>query len=269
MNLAARTAAEEARFFRAEDELALQKRMERLVSSSTSGGNALSLPCSSSSSSSSSSRSASLNEFQRECLAAAKRGMTKTSVRSTNPLKVDIDTSKMGRRNYNNFMDYLKVPQVNMGRSKWEVNDDASIFSVKDGKRLAVTNVEESTHLRTTSGARTARVALARQMHVESAQVDATTYKGMRMYPKLNAGRAFMWGSVLALWGTSLLVLGSSKFLKIQTVEDLDTFVQKNASKPVENIKNTLQTNFKPKNPEDYHRMKDAQFIDTLKTKFR
>ncbi len=49
-----------------------------------------------------------------------------------------------------------------MGRSKWEVHEDASIFSVKDGQKLATAAVDESAHLRTTSGAKAHRVKLAR-----------------------------------------------------------------------------------------------------------
>ena len=186
--LAERTAAEEARFFRAEDELALRRRMQNLVSTnsfalsgveSVSGTNGL------------------LNDFERECLAASKESMSKrenvTSVKRNNPLKVDIDVEGFASRPklpQNTFVDYLKVPRVSMGRSKWEIHDDASVFSVADGKRLATMSVEDSAAAAMAlRNPKSVKVEMARQMHIESAKVDQTTYKGIRMYPKLNPGR--------------------------------------------------------------------------------
>ena len=106
--LADRTAAEEARFFRAEDELALRRRMEKFVSTNAT---AMALE--------NSATSAGPNEFQRECLAASKRSMAKqtnvVSVKTHNPLKVDIDVEKLAgqaKLAHNTFVDYLKVPRV-------------------------------------------------------------------------------------------------------------------------------------------------------------
>lgn len=41
-----------------------------------------------------------------------------------------------------------------------------------------------------------------------------------RLLPKFTPGRAFFWGSVLALWGTGALVAGTARSLDIQTPEE-------------------------------------------------
>lgn len=106
-SLAARTAAEEARFFRAEDDNALRRRMERLVRGQASG----------STSTTTTAAAARLNDFERECLAARREGLASASVsvvRTANPLKVDIDVEGHARRvpHHSTFVDYLNVPRV-------------------------------------------------------------------------------------------------------------------------------------------------------------
>jgi len=39
----------------------------------------------------------------------------------------------------------------------------------------------------------------------------------MRLLPVFTPGRALMWGSILALWGTGAIVASSSRALKIRT----------------------------------------------------
>ncbi|QDZ22557.1 hypothetical protein HOP50_08g51000 [Chloropicon primus] len=261
--LAQRTAAEEARFFRAEDDLALRRRMERLVERAS---------CSTRASPSSTRRQ--LNEFELEVLAARKANLSlpssSSTVRTANPHKVSIDVAAHARRVplHNTFVDYLKVPQVSMGRSKWEVHQDASVFSVKDGTKLATTLPEETLAEATRPLTKIEKAVLARQNVVEAHAVDTATYNGIRVYPKLNAGRAFLWGSVLAVWGTAFLVFSSRKAFGIDTVEDLDTFVSKNMEKPVERVKGTLERRFKPEDAAEYQKYQNSKFIDNLKTKF-
>lgn len=261
--LADRTAAEEARFFRAEDELALRRRMEKFVSTNAT---AIALE--------NSATSVGLNEFQRECLAASKRSMAKqtnvVSVKTHNPLKVDIDVEKLAgqaKLAHNTFVDYLKVPRVSMGRAKWEIHDDASVFSVADGKRLALSGPEETMALR---NPRSVKVEMARQIHIENHKVDQSTYKGMRLYPKLNPGRAFLWGSLLAVWGTGFAYLAAKKYFRIHSMEDLDTFVNRSMQKPVENIKVSLTETLKPNKAEaeQYQQLQKNKFVDNLKSKW-
>ena len=108
-SLAARTAAEEARFFRAEDDNALRRRMERLVRGQAAA--------SGSTSTTTTPAAARLNDFERECLAARREGLASASVsvvRTANPLKVDIDVEGHARRvpHHSTFVDYLNVPRV-------------------------------------------------------------------------------------------------------------------------------------------------------------
>ena len=109
-SLAARTAAEEARFFRAEDDNALRRRMERLVRGQAAASG-------STSTTTTAAAAARLNDFERECLAARREGLASASVsvvRTANPLKVDIDVEGHARRvpHHSTFVDYLNVPRV-------------------------------------------------------------------------------------------------------------------------------------------------------------
>ena len=114
-SLAARTAAEEARFFRAEDDNALRRRMERLVRGQAAA--------SGSTSTTTTAAAARLNDFERECLAARREGLASASVsvvRTANPLKVDIDVEGHARRvpHHSTFVDYLNVPRVSSRPSR-------------------------------------------------------------------------------------------------------------------------------------------------------
>jgi len=298
-SLAARTAAEEARFFRAEDDNALRRRMERLVRGQAAA--------SGSTSTTTTAAAARLNDFERECLAARREGLASASVsvvRTANPLKVDIDVEGHARRvpHHSTFVDYLNVPrvssrpsgppsaetcfrradthlflsfsslaarcrQVSMGRSKWEVHQDASVFSVKDGKKLATT-VPETLDAAARPLTEIEKAVLARQNVVEAHSVDGSTYRGVRLYPKLNAGRAFLWGSLLAVWGTTFLVVSARKALKIDSVEDLDTFVNKSVERPVERVRGTLEKNFRPEDADEYKKLQNSKFIGNLKSKW-
>lgn len=44
-----------------------------------------------------------------------------------------------------------------------------------------------------------------------------------RLLPKFTPGRAFFWGTVLALWGTGALVAGTARKLDIQSPEEATT----------------------------------------------
>jgi len=259
--LAQRTAAEEARFFRAEDDLALRRRMERLVANAGA--------TTTTTTTTTTTATSALSDFDKEVLAHRKVSLQSPSaahhVRSTNPLKVSIDVAGHSKRvkHHSTFVDYLKVPQVSMGRAKWEVHGDASVFSVKDGKRLATTLPDPVTPANAT---KIERVALARQNVVEMHAVDSSTVKGIRLYPKLNAGRAFLWGSVLAVWGSAVLIIGCRKALKIDTVEDLDGFVNRSLAKPVAGLQANLETKFQKQ--QEYKQLKENDFFRGLKNKF-
>lgn len=56
---------------------------------------------------------------------------------------------------------------------------------------------------------------------VARAQLESPQLAGLRLLPTFTPGRALMWGSILALWGTAAVVASSSRALGIQTVGNL------------------------------------------------
>ena len=89
---------------------------------------------------------------------------------------------------------------------RWTV-DNASIFSVDDGKRLAQTPHKPLTFYE--------RVRLEKQ---QKAAIETPLVKGIRLLPEFTPGRAMLWGSILAVWGTAALVVSTAKSLDIKTV---------------------------------------------------
>ena len=85
----------------------------------------------------------------------------------------------------------------------------ASIFSVADGRRLANEPVR---HLTAFEAARAARVA----RHAAETPLVA----GLRLMPVYTPGRALLWGTVLAAWGTAAAVASSARALGVQSVEE-------------------------------------------------
>jgi hypothetical protein len=97
---------------------------------------------------------------------------------------------------------------VSFGRARWTV-DNASIFSVADGKRLAQTPLKEPT-----------LYERLRAEKMQRAQLQSPVVKGLRLLPEFTPGRAMFWGTVLALWGTAAVVLTTARRLDIHTTED-------------------------------------------------
>lgn len=98
--------------------------------------------------------------------------------------------------------------QVSFGRARWTV-DNASIFSVEDGKRLAQTPHKEPTAFERIRAAKLARATL-----------ESPTVQGYRLLPVFTPGRAMLWGTILAVWGTAGAVMTASRQLGIQGAED-------------------------------------------------
>lgn len=124
---------------------------------------------------------------------------------------------------------WLLGSKVSLGRAKWEApavpgeaaataaaeaaapgSTRASIFSVADGRRLAQEPVR---HLTAFEAARAARVA--------DAAVDARTLAGLQLLPRFTPGRALLWGSILAAWGTAAAAVGAGRAVGAQRLEDL------------------------------------------------
>ena len=89
---------------------------------------------------------------------------------------------------------------------RWTVGD-ASIFSVDDGKRLAQTPHKPLTFYE--------RIRLEKQ---QKAAIETPLVKGIRLLPEFTPGRAMLWGSILAVWGTAAIVMSTANSLKIKTV---------------------------------------------------
>eukprot|EP00890_Picochlorum_soloecismus_P002299 jgi/Picsp_1/306/NSC_00305-R1_protein len=108
--------------------------------------------------------------------------------------------------------------KIGLGRNKW-VSDGVSIFSVADGKKLAGTETKALNHYEN-----------IRMMKIQKAALETpTVLGGLRVLPECTPGRALMWGTVLALWGTGAIVASTAKYLDIQ-----------NASQAPEKIKLAL-----------------------------
>ena len=88
----------------------------------------------------------------------------------------------------------------------------ASIFSVADGRRLANEPVR---HLTAFEAARAARVA----RHA-TAEAESKLVAGLRLMPIYTPGRALLWGTVLAAWGTAAAVASSARALGVESAAD-------------------------------------------------
>lgn len=199
---AARGNAVEGSFFRKEQEFALRKQLERLVAEGQ-------LPQSA------------LQQQQTPLDLVANRGPNA----STSHVSVsDVPVSVLKGRSasdyvYQHVKGALPVPKptvswstlgtpVSFGRARWTV-DDASIFSVDDGKRLAQTPHKPLTFYE--------RIRLEKQ---QKAAIETPLVKGIRLLPEFTPGRAMLWGSILAVWGTAALVASTAKSLDIKTTEE-------------------------------------------------
>jgi len=99
--------------------------------------------------------------------------------------------------------------QVSLGRSRW-VNHDASIFSVAKGKELAQLPPKLPT-----------QYELIRQRRVHQAALESPVVQGLRLLPEFTPGRAFFWGTLLAVWATAGIAITTCRHLGIQKAEDV------------------------------------------------
>ena len=85
--------------------------------------------------------------------------------------------------------------------------DDASIFSVADGKKLAQTPHKPPTFYERLRAEKQQRAAL-----------ETPLVRGMRLLPEFTPGRAMLWGTILAVWGTAAVFASTARSLDIKTV---------------------------------------------------
>lgn len=110
--------------------------------------------------------------------------------------------------NTRNLVDFGIGTRVSMGRSKWTQEQGASIFDTSAGAKMASTMPEgfEKKDVRT--------IRLARA---------GTTSPFWKILPELTAGRAFLWGTALALWGTALGMKTVCSSMGIESVADVNS----------------------------------------------
>lgn len=105
--------------------------------------------------------------------------------------------------------------KVNMGRMRW-TSDGVSIFSVADGKKLAGTEPKPLNHYEN-----------IRMMKIQRAAMQSpTVLGGYRVLPEMTPGRALMWGTIVAVWGTGALVMSTAKYLGIEELGDVPERMQ-------------------------------------------
>ena len=93
-----------------------------------------------------------------------------------------------------------------MGWRRWDV-DGTSIFSVNQGKQMAQTPQRLPTAFEA-----------KRLAKIQSAALDSPLVQGYRLLPQFTPGRALMWGSILAMWGTAGLAVSAARHLDIHAV---------------------------------------------------
>lgn len=118
--------------------------------------------------------------------------------------------------------------QFSLGRSRWVV-DDVSIFSVADGKRLASTPPSGATYYEN-----------LRMNKIQRAALETPTVAGYRLLPEFTPGRAMMWGTILAMWGTGALVATAMKTLDIHGVADASSKIKPLFEPMVEYLRSQL-----------------------------
>ena len=101
--------------------------------------------------------------------------------------------------------------QVSLGRAKWSLSEHggaSSIFSVQRGIEMASTPAE---------GAAAARRDMA-SLRLERLKSQTPFWS---ILPELTAGRAFLWGSALAVFGSALIAKLACAQLGIRTLDEL------------------------------------------------
>ena len=83
--------------------------------------------------------------------------------------------------------------------NRW-TNPDASIFSVAKGKELAQLPAKLPTNYE-----------VIRQKRISQAALESPVVQGIRLLPEFTPGRAFFWGTVLAVWGTAAVTVTACK----------------------------------------------------------
>eukprot|EP00891_Asterochloris_glomerata_P005458 jgi/Astpho2/5458/fgenesh1_pg.00077_%23_6_t len=230
MSFQGRLAALEGKYFREEEVLATRKAVEKLIEEGKLPSDALkALDEAQSRSSGISSTSHDDSDTSMHNLpTTVNRGRQAQQGFAAVPTQLHADAATVlsgasvcCRQNvvYNHVPGILPVPRqqvswstlgtpISFGRARWTV-DDASIFSVADGKKLAQTPHNPPTFYERLRAEKLQRAAL-----------ETPLVRGMRLLPEFTPGRAMLWGTILAVWGTAAVFASTARSLDIKTAED-------------------------------------------------
>ncbi|CAD7699712.1 unnamed protein product [Ostreobium quekettii] len=98
---------------------------------------------------------------------------------------------------------------VGFGGSRWTVND-VSVFDIEEGKRMAKTPRKEPTVFE-----------MKRAAAIQKAAAESPTVNGYRLYPNMTPGRAFMWGTIVAVTGMAIGTKAAMVALEIKELDDV------------------------------------------------
>lgn len=104
---------------------------------------------------------------------------------------------------------------VKLNAARWSAPASAETLSIFDTKGAVATLSSPVPPEAMTAGMRALADRVAR------AQQQQATVAGFRLFPDLTPGRAFMWGTIVAVWGVSLATLASARALGIYSKEDI------------------------------------------------
>lgn len=100
-----------------------------------------------------------------------------------------------------------------------------SIFDIK-GAMSVLSQPPEPTTVTAGMAALRARVARAQQQ--------SATIAGIRLFPDLTPGRAFMWGTILAVWSVALTSALACRAMDIHSVKDIPVKMKEHLAPVVE-----------------------------------
>lgn len=193
----ARQFAVEGAHFRAEEKLAVERHLQKLVEEGR-------LPAST--------LDSLLGEHPARPRASVGAVSGVPTVRRTRPASEFVYEHVRGRIPGNNLpsmKDWGLGSSVSLGRGRWSV-DNVSIFSVEEGKRLASTPSKEPTVFE-----------IKRAEAIQRAASETQVVHGFRLYPTMTPGRAFLWGTIVACTGMAIGTKAAMLALEIKQLDDV------------------------------------------------
>lgn len=120
-----------------------------------------------------------------------------------------------------NFVPYFNSPyfdpalpseSLSVGRGKWASGnasvEGTSIFNLRKGLELA-------------NGSELPKHVNVRPIKMAQPETVKILGRNLRLMPDYTPGRALLWGSILAMWGTGAILLRTSRSLDINSISDV------------------------------------------------